>query len=192
MCAAPRPSRGLVLRQSWAYFPTLEPSKLRLGCFCFYGKPCFMCRWAPPYFPGLESMAARKNGVYLADEDGGESGSECSARPLWRSSLESGWSAAAFKGPRTLQRRQSLQSRPHHSRTLKRRQLQRQLCTLGEIFVIFILSFHFRMSRPSLKQIKMRCSFVSPLVGKFQILISNINAPQRSTRLNGEPLFCSS
>lgn len=37
-----------------------------------------MCRWAPPYFPGLESMAARKNGVYLADEDGGESGSECS------------------------------------------------------------------------------------------------------------------
>lgn len=35
-----------------------------------------MCQWAPPYFPGLESMAARKNGVYLADEHGGDSGSE--------------------------------------------------------------------------------------------------------------------
>lgn len=48
-----------------------------------------MCRWAPPYFPGLESMAARKNGVYLADEDGGESGRAAagSARPLWRSSV---------------------------------------------------------------------------------------------------------
>lgn len=47
-----------------------------------------MCRWAPPYFPGLESMAARKNGVYLADEDGGGVGASAagSARPLWRSS----------------------------------------------------------------------------------------------------------
>lgn len=70
-------------------FPKSELLKLHLKCFCFYGKPCFMCRWAPPYFPGLESMAARKNGVYLADEDGGESGRAAagSARPLWRSSV---------------------------------------------------------------------------------------------------------
>lgn len=52
-----------------------------------------MCRWAPPYFPGLESMAARKNGVYLADEHGGESGRGAagSARPLWRSSAPLQW-----------------------------------------------------------------------------------------------------
>lgn len=44
-----------------------------------------MCQWAPPYFPGLESMAARKNGVYLADEHGGCGGSEVLVASLWRS-----------------------------------------------------------------------------------------------------------
>lgn len=86
--AGPRLCSQCVCRVRLAYLgpaPPLKwdnffsPSHLNpsLKCFCFYGKPCFMCWWAPPYFPGLESMAARKNGVYLADEDGGECGSEC-------------------------------------------------------------------------------------------------------------------
>lgn len=58
--------------------------------FLFLWEAMFYVLLGAAMFP-WSSMAARKNGVDLAGEDGGECGSECAAagsrtRPLWRSS----------------------------------------------------------------------------------------------------------